>query len=78
LRASTAAFIDERELLAAYLDLITMQQGRWLRTEAHPINQHLGFWNRLADYDLSVGLSSEFRMTGEHTRKGQRDGAGWI
>jgi hypothetical protein len=78
LRAATPSFIDERQLLTANLDLVSMEQGRGLRTQANAIDQNLGFGDRFGDDNLTVLKDLQLRMVREDAWNGEGNGAAWV
>ncbi|HXO85136.1 MAG TPA: hypothetical protein VN803_06395, partial [Gemmatimonadales bacterium] len=75
---ATPSLIDERQLLAANLDLVSMQQGRGLRTQTNAVDENFGFRDRFGDDDLTVLKDLQLCMAGENAWNGEGNGAAWV
>ena len=78
LRAAAAALVHEGQLLAGHLDLVPVEQGSGLSTEANAVDQHVRFWNGLGDHDLPVRKALQLGMTRQNAGGGQRNRAARI
>ena len=78
LGAAASPLIDEGQLLPSDFHLVAMQQRGRFGTQAHAVDEDVGFWNCLGDDDLPIWQRFQLRVFGENTWNGERDGAAGI